>query len=130
MSQHQDPPPAGIRTDRVADTEAGPSAPLASTSVPDMVVADGVWKSFGGLDILKGVSLTVARGEVLCLIGPSGSGKSTFLRCINHLERVNAGRLWVDGELIGYRERGGRLHEMHPHEVHFCHDTQVVTAGR
>ncbi len=98
------------------DSERTPGGAV-SGSAPDMVRAEGVWKSFGGLDVLKGVSLRVSRGEVLCLIGPSGSGKSTFLRCINHLERVNAGRLWVDGELIGYRERGGRLHEMHPREA-------------
>lgn len=104
-------------SEQPAQTPAGTAVGRTSTAVPDMVVADGVWKSFGGLDVLKGVSLRVARGEVLCLIGPSGSGKSTFLRCINHLEQVNAGRLWVDGELIGYRERGGRLHEMHPREA-------------
>jgi polar amino acid transport system ATP-binding protein len=82
-----------------------------------MVRADDVWKNYGSVDVLKGITLTVARGEVLCLIGPSGSGKSTFLRCINHLEKVNAGRLWVDGELIGYREHAGRLHEMHPKDA-------------
>ena len=90
-----------------------PKAPTA----PDMVWAEDVWKSYGSLEVLKGVSLRVARGEVMCLIGPSGSGKSTFLRCINHLERVSSGRLWVDGELIGYREKGARLHEMHPKEA-------------
>ncbi|AWO84588.1 ectoine/hydroxyectoine ABC transporter ATP-binding protein EhuA [Gordonia terrae] len=77
-----------------------------------MVVADRVCKSFGSVQVLKGISLEVARGEVLCLIGPSGSGKSTFLRCVNHLEVVNAGRLYVDGDLIGYRERSGKLYEM------------------
>jgi polar amino acid transport system ATP-binding protein len=58
------------------------------------------------------VTLEVGRGEVMCIIGPSGSGKSTFLRTINHLERINRGRLWVDGVLVGYRERGGKLHEL------------------
>ncbi|MDL9938179.1 amino acid ABC transporter ATP-binding protein [Gordonia sp. ABSL1-1] len=82
-----------------------------------MVRADRVCKSFGALQVLKGVSLEVARGEVLCLIGPSGSGKSTFLRCVNHLEVVNAGRLHVDGELIGYRERAGKLYEMSPKDA-------------
>ncbi|MGC5246448.1 amino acid ABC transporter ATP-binding protein [Gordonia sp. DT219] len=77
-----------------------------------MVLADRVCKSFGTLEVLKGISLEVAKGEVLCLIGPSGSGKSTFLRCVNHLEVVNAGRLYVDGDLIGYREKGGKLYEM------------------
>jgi polar amino acid transport system ATP-binding protein len=80
--------------------------------VSAMVVADQVCKNFGALKVLKGVTLTVERGQVLCIIGPSGSGKSTFLRCINHLETVNAGRLYVDGELVGYHERGGKLHEM------------------
>ncbi|MCT1614597.1 amino acid ABC transporter ATP-binding protein [Corynebacterium sanguinis] len=77
-----------------------------------MIQAVNVWKSFGNLDVLKGIDLTVAPGSVTCLIGPSGSGKSTFLRCVNHLEKVTAGRLYVDGELIGYRERGGTLYEM------------------
>ena len=77
-----------------------------------MIQAVDVWKSFGNLDVLKGIDLEVYPGEVACLIGPSGSGKSTLLRCVNHLEKVNAGRLYVDGELIGYNERGGVLHEM------------------
>jgi polar amino acid transport system ATP-binding protein len=77
-----------------------------------MVESANVFKNFGPLDVLKGVSLTVQQGEVMCLIGPSGSGKSTFLRCINHLEEINAGRLYVDGELVGYDERGDALHEM------------------
>ncbi len=71
-----------------------------------MVKAEQVCKSFGALDVLKGITLEIGRGEVLCMVGPSGSGKSTFLRCINHLEQVNAGRLYVDGQLIGYHERG------------------------
>ncbi|KXP00699.1 amino acid ABC transporter ATP-binding protein [Tsukamurella pseudospumae] len=82
-----------------------------------MVVADKVCKSFGSLHVLKGVSLEVGRGEVLCLIGPSGSGKSTFLRCVNHLEVVNAGRLYVDGDLIGYREHGDKLYELSPKDA-------------
>lgn len=77
-----------------------------------MIQAVDVWKNFGNLDVLKGIDLEVASGEVACLIGPSGSGKSTLLRCVNHLEKVNAGRLYVDGELIGYHERDGVLHEM------------------
>ncbi|WP_280266022.1 amino acid ABC transporter ATP-binding protein [Nocardia wallacei] len=79
-----------------------------------MIRAEQVCKSFGALQVLKGVSLEVERGEVMCLIGPSGSGKSTFLRCINHLEQVNAGRLYVDGDLVGYQEKGGKLYELHP----------------
>ncbi|MEW5813183.1 MAG: amino acid ABC transporter ATP-binding protein [Actinomycetota bacterium] len=82
-----------------------------------MVKAELVCKDFGALKVLKGITLEVRRGQVLVLVGPSGSGKSTFLRCINHLETVTAGRLYVDGELVGYRERGGKLHEMKPSEV-------------
>ncbi|RBY81618.1 ectoine/hydroxyectoine ABC transporter ATP-binding protein EhuA [Geodermatophilus sp. TF02-6] len=82
-----------------------------------MVRAEGVHKSFGSVQVLKGVDLEVAPGEVVCVIGPSGSGKSTFLRCVNHLEKIDAGRLWVDGHLVGYRERGGKLHELRDREV-------------
>jgi polar amino acid transport system ATP-binding protein len=82
-----------------------------------MVKAEAVHKRFGRLEVLKGIDLEVARGEVMCMLGPSGSGKSTFLRCINHLEKINAGRLSVDGELVGYREAGGKLHELHEREV-------------
>ena len=83
----------------------------------EMVKAEGVHKRFGTLEVLKGIDLTVQRGEVMCLLGPSGSGKSTFLRCINHLEKINSGRLSVDGELVGYRESAGKLHELHEREV-------------
>jgi polar amino acid transport system ATP-binding protein len=82
-----------------------------------MVKAEAVHKRFGRLEVLKGIDLEVARGEVMCLLGPSGSGKSTFLRCINHLEKINCGRLSVDGELVGYRESGGKLHELHERDV-------------
>ncbi|WP_082690864.1 amino acid ABC transporter ATP-binding protein [Mycobacterium sp. GA-1199] len=82
-----------------------------------MVKAEAVCKNFGALEVLKGVTLEIGRGEVLCMVGPSGSGKSTFLRCINHLEQVNAGRLYVDGELIGYRQRGNKIYEMPPREA-------------
>ena len=77
-----------------------------------MVEARGVRKHFGSVTILKGVDLQVECGSVTCLIGPSGSGKTTFLRCINHLENVDSGRLYVDGELIGYEERNNRLYEL------------------
>src|SRR4051795_11900108 len=87
------------------------------TSADPMVKAEGVHKSFGRLEVLKGVSLEVQPGEVVCLIGASGSGKSTFLRCINHLERIDAGRLWVDGRLVGYRQAGDKLHELRDAEV-------------
>jgi polar amino acid transport system ATP-binding protein len=82
-----------------------------------MILAEGVHKRFGRQEVLKGINLEVAPGEVLCLLGPSGSGKSTFLRCINHLEKINAGRLSVDGELVGYRPVGDRLHELRESEV-------------
>jgi polar amino acid transport system ATP-binding protein len=82
-----------------------------------MVRADNVHKSYGHNEVLKGIDLEVAPGEVAVVIGPSGSGKSTFLRCINHLEQINAGRIWVLGELIGYRERHGRLHELREKEI-------------
>jgi polar amino acid transport system ATP-binding protein len=82
-----------------------------------MVKAEGVHKRFGRLEVLNGVDLEVQPGEVMVMLGPSGSGKSTFLRCVNHLEKINAGRLSVDGELVGYREAGGRLHELHEREV-------------
>lgn len=82
-----------------------------------MVKAEQVCKSFGALNVLNGVTLEVDKGEVLCMVGPSGSGKSTFLRCINHLEQVNAGRLFVDGELVGYRERAGKLYELSPRDA-------------
>jgi polar amino acid transport system ATP-binding protein len=82
-----------------------------------MVSAEGVHKRFGRQEVLKGITLEVQPGEVMCLLGPSGSGKSTFLRCINHLEKINAGRLSVDGELVGYRQVGDKLHELRESEV-------------
>ncbi|MEU8046151.1 amino acid ABC transporter ATP-binding protein [Micromonospora echinofusca] len=93
-----------------------PADGAAVESAP-MVRAEQVHKSFGSIEVLKGIDLEVRSGEVCCLLGPSGSGKSTFLRCINHLEKINAGRIWVDGDLIGYRERGGKLHEMREKDV-------------
>ncbi|MFF0430457.1 MULTISPECIES: amino acid ABC transporter ATP-binding protein [unclassified Streptomyces] len=82
-----------------------------------MVHAEGVRKHFGRLEVLKGIDLTVERGQVCCLLGPSGSGKSTFLRCINHLEKIDGGRLAVDGQLVGYRQQGDKLHELREREV-------------
>jgi len=82
-----------------------------------MVRAEGVHKSYGLVEVLKGIDLEVKQGEVFCLIGPSGSGESTFLRCINHLEKINAGRLYVDGELVGYRQKGDKLYELKDSEV-------------
>ncbi|TDC71056.1 amino acid ABC transporter ATP-binding protein [Actinomadura sp. GC306] len=99
----------------------GVTDPLANTPAPEsgglMVKAERVHKSFGRLEVLKGVDLEVRQGEVMCVVGPSGSGKSTFLRCINHLEKINAGRLWVNGHLVGYREQGGKLYELRDREV-------------
>jgi ABC-type polar amino acid transport system ATPase subunit len=82
-----------------------------------MVCVEQVWKSFGKLDVLRGVDLVVQPQETIVLLGPSGGGKSTILRCINHLEKIDAGRLSVDGELVGYRQRGDVLHEMKSKEV-------------
>jgi polar amino acid transport system ATP-binding protein len=86
-------------------------------SAVSMVKAEAVHKSFGRLEVLRGIDLEVQPKEVMCVIGPSGSGKSTFLRCINHLEKIDSGRLSVDGELVGYRERGDRLYELPDREV-------------
>jgi len=82
-----------------------------------MVDAQRVHKSFGANEVLKGIDFQVAPGQVVCLLGPSGSGKSTFLRCINHLEKINAGRLYVDGSLVGYRQDGDKLYELPEKEV-------------
>jgi polar amino acid transport system ATP-binding protein len=82
-----------------------------------MIKAESVHKRFGRLEVLKGIDLEVAAGEVMCLLGPSGSGKSTFLRCINHLEKINSGRLSVDGALVGYRESGDKLYELGERDV-------------
>ncbi|MCU1587500.1 MAG: ectoine/hydroxyectoine transporter ATP-binding protein EhuA [Frankiales bacterium] len=82
-----------------------------------MVLAERVRKSFGSLEVLKGIDLEVQAGQVCCLLGPSGSGKSTFLRCINHLEKIDGGRLSVDGELVGYRQQGDKLYELKDSET-------------
>ena len=82
-----------------------------------VVEAQQVCKRFGRNEVLKGINLQVPRGSVVVILGPSGSGKSTFLRCINHLEKIDAGRLYVEGELIGYRDKGGVLHEMRDKDV-------------
>ncbi len=82
-----------------------------------MVEATEIHKSFGSVEVLRGVNLMVMPGEVACVIGPSGSGKSTFLRCVNHLETIDAGRMRVDGQLVGYREAGAKLYELRESEV-------------
>ncbi|HEY7121460.1 MAG TPA: amino acid ABC transporter ATP-binding protein [Solirubrobacterales bacterium] len=82
-----------------------------------IVRVEGIHKSFGRLEVLKGISMEVNQGEVFVLIGPSGSGKSTLLRTINHLEKINSGRIWVDGDLVGYRQVGDKLHELRDSEA-------------
>ncbi|WP_436699150.1 amino acid ABC transporter ATP-binding protein [Nocardioides sp. BYT-33-1] len=89
---------------------------IPSVTVP-AVSARAIRKSYGSNEVLRGIDLEVAPGQVQVIVGPSGSGKSTFLRCINHLERIDSGRLYVDGDLVGYREHRGRLHELRPREV-------------
>lgn len=82
-----------------------------------MVDARSVRKSYGSVEVLSGITLKVEQGEVLCIIGPSGSGKSTFLRCLNHLESINGGRIYVNGELMGYRQVGNVLYEMKSKDI-------------
>jgi polar amino acid transport system ATP-binding protein len=82
-----------------------------------MVRAEGVRKRFGRTEVLRGIDLEVAAGEVMVIIGPSGSGKTTFLRCVNHLESIDGGRLYVDDELIGYRMKGGRAYQLKEREA-------------
>ncbi|AXB43605.1 amino acid ABC transporter ATP-binding protein [Amycolatopsis albispora] len=79
--------------------------------------AVGVRKRFGSAEVLRGIDLSVRKGQVVCLLGPSGAGKSTFLRCVNHLEPIDGGQVWVDGEPIGFRERHGKLYELREREV-------------
>lgn len=93
------------------------AAPSSQFTDQYAVNARGVQKSFGTLRVLKGVNLTIEYGKVCCILGPSGSGKSTFLRCMNHLERIDGGFLQVGGQLVGYREHHGKLYEMKKSEV-------------
>jgi polar amino acid transport system ATP-binding protein len=90
---------------------------MSSNGGRHMVRAEAVHKHFGKLHVLKGVDFEVEPKQVIVIIGPSGSGKSTFLRCINHLEQIDGGRLWVDGELVGYQQRGDKLYELHDKDV-------------
>lgn len=96
-------------TPAAADQNMLPTDPI--------VVAADVRKRFGSNEVLKGIDLRVPKGEVLCIIGPSGSGKSTFLRCINQLERIDGGAIWVAGELVGYRREGNFLYELTDAEI-------------
>jgi polar amino acid transport system ATP-binding protein len=93
------------------------SATPNTASSRSVVSSVGVCKNFGSLEVLKGISLEVAQGQIVSLMGPSGSGKSTFLRCVNHLERINGGELRVFGNYVGYREHGDKLYELRPSEV-------------
>jgi polar amino acid transport system ATP-binding protein len=93
-------------------------SPAHDAPPPDVMVrAEQVHKYFGRLEVLRGIDLTVPTGQVCVLLGPSGSGKSTFLRCVNHLEKLSAGRIWVGGELIGYRQRGDKIYELHDRQI-------------
>ncbi len=104
-----------MSTDTITTAGAGIAAPGEP-----MVRAAGVRKHFGSLQVLQGVDLEVQRGEVVCLIGASGSGKSTLLRCINHLEKLDGGRIWIDGDVVGYELRGRTLHEKSHNDI--CQD--------
>jgi polar amino acid transport system ATP-binding protein len=85
---------------------------VGAAMTEDVVMrAEDVHKSFGRLEVLKGVSLDVTKKETVCIIGPSGSGKTTFIRCVNHLEKIDGGRITVNGHLIGYRQKNGKLVE-------------------
>ncbi|UZF93387.1 amino acid ABC transporter ATP-binding protein [Bosea sp. NBC_00550] len=103
----------------MTDILAQAALPNVRTIDPDhlaagapLVLAQKVEKHFGQLKVLKGIDLAIPKGEVLCIIGPSGSGKSTFLRCINQLERIDGGALWVSGERVGYHREGNKLYEL------------------
>jgi len=87
------------------------ASPGTNARMP-LVHAVNVTKAFQGTGVLKGIDLDVRKGQVVCLLGPSGSGKTTLLRCINQLETIDGGRIWVDGDLMGYQDRGGRLHHL------------------
>jgi len=104
----------------MSETTTTPTTPHARSRTGEekpLVRAVNVMKSFHGTEVLKGIDLDVHRGEVVCLLGPSGSGKTTFLRCINQLEEIDGGRIWVDGDLVGFRDDGGQLHHLTDKQV-------------
>ncbi|GAA5029669.1 amino acid ABC transporter ATP-binding protein [Terrabacter aeriphilus] len=103
-------------TEHVANNTTTHTGSSAAQAAP-LVHAVNVMKSFHGNEVLKGIDLDVRRGQVVCLLGPSGSGKTTFLRCINQLESIDGGRIWVDGDLVGFREKEGHLHHLTDKEV-------------
>ncbi|MDA0636083.1 amino acid ABC transporter ATP-binding protein [Nonomuraea sp. MCN248] len=92
------------------------TTPRTASDAPAVRIR-GVRKSFGRLEVLRGINLEVWPGEVVCLIGPSGSGKSTLLRCVNHLEKVDGGWIEVEGELVGYRRKGDKVYELKDREI-------------
>jgi len=94
------------------EREANDSEATGRDTGMPLVHAVNVMKSFGDVKVLKGIDLDVRQGQVICLLGPSGSGKTTLLRCINQLETIDGGRIWVDGDLMGYEDRGGTLHRL------------------
>jgi len=89
-----------------------------------MVKVLNIYKSFGRLAVLKGVSMDVQPGQVVCIVGPSGSGKSTLMRCINHLEQIDAGKIYVDGRLVGYEEKDGKVYEKSERDI--CQDRAAI----
>ncbi|OMH29287.1 ectoine/hydroxyectoine ABC transporter ATP-binding protein EhuA [Tersicoccus phoenicis] len=93
------------------------TTPAADRHPDPLVRIEGLHKFFGDHHVLRGIDLTVGRGEVCVVVGPSGSGKSTVLRCVNQLETISAGRILIDDELIGYREQDGRLHDLTPRQI-------------
>jgi polar amino acid transport system ATP-binding protein len=102
------------------DTQAKAKTPTkgsTETKAQPLVHAVNVTKAFHGNEVLKGIDMDVSKGEVVCLLGPSGSGKTTFLRCINQLESIDGGRIWVDGDLMGYRDDDGHLHHLTDKQV-------------
>src|SRR5579859_2366671 len=107
---------ASLQPDNAHGAMGSPPYPHASASTA-IVEAHDVKKNFGRTEVLRGINLVVDPGEVVVIVGPSGSGKSTFLRCINHLERIDGGSLYVAGELVGYKRRGDKLYELRQHEI-------------